>query len=370
VPRALVVHPSSTAIAEIRDVLAPHVTVDAAQTEIDAIRRLGTEEYAVVVIDYKPPLDAKRIAAETVAGQPDAFIVMMTPDLDSGRELDSSLAGKVFRFLAGPDQRWQLTGIVAEGLRLQKLERDQKELIKKLSLEYGKLQKREKLLDVVVKERTKELQVAYDRLKAASRQALLGLAEAIEAKDPYTKGHCGRTAVYSTALGREARLSDADMEVLEFGSFLHDIGKIGIKDAVLLKPGPLDDAEWAHMREHPVKGDEIASKIEMLRPIMPAVRNHHERWDGSGYPDKMIGESIPLVARIVAIADAYDAMATDRPYKKALPIEECEAVLRKTGGKMYDPDLIEVFVSRKLGELYREDYADLPYDDGHVASST
>jgi putative two-component system response regulator len=99
------------------------------------------------------------------------------------------------------------------------------------------------------------------------------------------------------------------------------------------------------------------------------VRNHHERWDGSGYPDKMVAENIPLAARIVAIADAYDAMATDRPYKKALSLEECEAILRKTAGKMYDPQLIEVFVTRKLGALYREDYEDLPYDDGQAASS-
>jgi HD-GYP domain-containing protein (c-di-GMP phosphodiesterase class II) len=123
-----------------------------------------------------------------------------------------------------------------------------------------------------------------------------------------------------------------------------------------LKPGPLDDAEWTHMREHPVKGFEIASKIEMLKPIIGAVRNHHERWDGSGYPDKMKGEEIPIAARIVAIADAFDAMATDRPYKAALSLEECESILRKTAGKMYDPELIEVFVSRHLGALYRDDY--------------
>jgi HD-GYP domain-containing protein (c-di-GMP phosphodiesterase class II) len=97
---------------------------------------------------------------------------------------------------------------------------------------------------------------------------------------------------------------------------------------------------------------------------MPAVRNHHERWDGSGYPDKMVAENIPLVARIVAIADAYDAMATDRPYKKALPIEECEAILTKTAGKMYDPDLCEVFVGQHLGAIYREEYDDEQYDDG------
>jgi len=146
------------------------------------------------------------------------------------------------------------------------------------------------------------------------------------------------------------------MEALEFASFLHDIGKIGIRDAVLLKPGPLDEKEWEHMRTHPLKGYEIASKIEMLRPTMPCIRNHHERWDGNGYPDGLKGEEIPLSARIVAIADAYDAMATDRPYKKGLPLAKCEELLRKHAGTMYDPNLVEIFVRREIGALYREDY--------------
>src|SRR5262245_65184574 len=120
------------------------------------------------------------------------------------------------------------------------------------------------------------------------------------------------------------------------------------------------------MREHPTKGYDIASKIAMLHPIMPAVRNHHERWDGSGYPDKMKDTGIPLAARIVAIADAYDAMSTDRPYKKALSLDECESILRKTAGKMYDPELIEVFVSKRLGGLYRSEYDDLSWDDAQA----
>jgi putative nucleotidyltransferase with HDIG domain len=348
--RALITHPSSTAVAEIRDVLQRQVICDVALTEAEAIRRLGEVEYAVVIIDHKPPLDAKRITAETIAAQPDAFIVLMTPDVETGRELDTSLPGKVFRFLAGPDQRWQLTGIVAEGLRLQKLERDQKELIKKLSLEYGKLQKREKLLDVVVKERTRELQVAYDRLKAGSRQALLGFAEAIEAKDPYTKGHCGRTAVYAMAIGQHARLSAEDMEVLEFGAFLHDIGKMGVRDAVLLKAGSLDDDEWKHMKTHPMVGYQIAAQLDMLKPTIACIRNHHERWDGSGYPDRLKGEDIPLLARIVCLADAYDAMATDRPYKRAIPPDECKRIMRRQAGPQFDPDLVELFISRGIME--------------------
>jgi len=351
--RAVVVHPSSTAFAEIREVLAPWVSCEPAYTVADARRRLTDGgEVAVVLIDDKPPIDAEALVAEALAAQPDAFIVILTSDSIRGRQLDSALHGKVFRFLCGADQRWQLTGVVAEGLRLQRLEREQKELIKKLSFEYGKLQRREKLLDVVVKERTRELQVAYESLKAASRQALLGLAEAIEAKDPYTKGHCGRTAVYAMALGREAGLSESELEVLEFGAFLHDIGKISVRDAVLLKPGALDEEEWKHMKVHPLIGYQIAAQLDMLKPMIACIRNHHERWDGSGYPDNLVGEDIPVLARIVSLADAYDAMATDRPYKRAIPIDECRVILRRQAGPQFDPGLVEIFISRGVMESF------------------
>jgi HD-GYP domain-containing protein (c-di-GMP phosphodiesterase class II) len=205
----------------------------------------------------------------------------------------------------------------------------------------------------VVKERTEEIQTAYVKLKAANRQALLGLAEAIEAKDPYTKGHCGRVAAYSLALAQEARFPAGDMEQLEFSAFLHDIGKIGVRDAVLLKPGPLNDDEWKHMRIHPEVGAAIASQIEILHPTMSCIRNHHERWDGKGYPDGLVGEQIPLVARIVMIADAFDAMATDRPYKKALSIEECRGIFKKQAGTQFDPQLVQLWLEREIAEQFQ-----------------
>ena len=267
---------------------------------------------------------------------------------DEAVELDYRPAhgGTIIRLVARPSERSRLVALVGEGVKLLNLVEQQRELVRKLSLDQTKLQRRELLLDTVVKERTKELEESYEKLKAANRQALFGLAEAIEAKDPYTKGHCGRVAAYSLVLAKEAGYPVDGLETLEFGAFLHDIGKIGIKDAVLLKPGPLDDAEWIHMREHPVKGYEIASKIEMLKPIMPrGAQPPRALGRLAAIPTRWSAEDIPLAARIVAIADAYDAMATDRPYKAALPLEECEAVLRKTAGKMYDPELIEVFVS-------------------------
>jgi HD-GYP domain-containing protein (c-di-GMP phosphodiesterase class II) len=371
--RALVAHPHVEALGELAELLGGlGLAVETARSTVEAMNKLRSQPAHVVVAPHASTganaFDGVAFLEASVAYAPDALRIALVGTPDEAVELDYRPAhgGIIIRLVARPSERSRLVALVGEGLRMLNLVEEQRELVRRLQIDQSKLQRRETLLDVVVKERTKELEESYLKLKAANRQALFGLAEAIEAKDPYTKGHCGRVAAYSLVLAKEAGYPADGLETLEFGAFLHDIGKIGIRDAVLLKPGPLDEAEWAHMREHPVKGFDIASKIEMLHPIMAAVRNHHERWDGSGYPDKMIGADIPVAARIVAIADAFDAMATDRPYKQALPIEECEAVLKKTAGKMYDPELIEVFVSRHLGALYREEYADEPYDDGHA----
>jgi HD-GYP domain-containing protein (c-di-GMP phosphodiesterase class II) len=372
--RALVAHPQVEALGEIAELLGGlNLTVETARSTVEALNKLRDKPaHVVVAYHLSGSFDGVGLLEGSILSAPEALRIALVNAPDEAVELDyrPPHAGIIIRLVAKASERSRLVGLVGEGVKMLNLVEEQRELVRKLSMDQGKLQRRETLLDTVVKERTKELQESYEKLKIANRQALFGLAEAIEAKDPYTKGHCGRVAAYSLVLAKEAGYPVDGLETLEFGAFLHDIGKIGIKDAVLLKPGPLDENEWQHMREHPVMGYSIASKIEMLHPIMPAVRNHHERWDGSGYPDKMVAESIPLSARIVAIADAYDAMATDRPYKKALALEECEAILRKTAGKMYDPDLIEVFVGKHLGTLYRGEYDDLPYDDGHAASST
>ncbi|MDB4955496.1 MAG: Response regulator [Myxococcales bacterium] len=369
--RALVAHPQPEALGELAELLGQlGLQVETARSTVEALNKLRFQPAHVIVSQQiSGSFDGIGLLEASILHAPEALRIALVSSPDEAVELDYRPAhgGTIIRLVARPSERSRLVVVVGEGVKLLNLVEQQRELVRKLSVDQGKLQRRELLLDTVVKERTKELEESYEKLKAANRQALFGLAEAIEAKDPYTKGHCGRVAAYSLVLAKEMGYPADGLETLEFGAFLHDIGKIGIKDAVLLKPGPLDDTEWTHMREHPVKGYEIASKIEMLKPIMSAVRNHHERWDGSGYPDKMIAESIPVAARIVAIADAFDAMATDRPYKKALPLEECEAVLRKTAGKMYDPELITIFCDRHLGALYHDDYDNLPVEDGHEA---
>jgi putative nucleotidyltransferase with HDIG domain len=365
--RALVVHNQPEALGELVDLLTENdLGVETARSETEALHKISSGNYSIIISANSPPaLSGASLLERSATFLPDAVRILMVHSAEEADGLDrrDDQRHPIIRFVGQASERGRLRTLVRESLKLLALVEEQKQLVKNLGLEYTKLQRREKLLDVVVAERNKELEVSYEKLKAANRQALFGLAEAIEAKDPYTKGHCGRVAAYSLVLAKEVGYSDEALETLEFGAFLHDIGKIGVRDSVLLKPGPLDEDEWQHMRSHPVKGYEIATKIEMLRPTMPAVRNHHERWDGKGYPDGMVGEDIPFVARIVAIADAFDAMATDRPYKRALPLDDCEALLRKNAGKMFDPDLVELFVSRHLGALYQDEFEEMDDDE-------
>lgn len=364
--RVLVVHTQPEALGEMVDLLSgPELRVDTARSETEALHKITANAYSIIVSSNQPPaLSGASLLERSTTFLPDAVRILLVHSPEEAAVLDHrpDQEHPIVRFVGKPSERGRLVALINESLKLLRLVEEQRQLVANLGLEYQKLQRRETLLDVVVKERTKELEESYEKLKSANRQALFGLAEAIEAKDPYTKGHCGRVSAYSLLLAQEVGYTEEALETLEFGAFLHDIGKLGVRDAVLLKPGPLDEDEWQHMRSHPVKGYEIATKIEMLKPTMPAVRNHHERWDGKGYPDKMKGEEIPLVARIVAIADAFDAMATDRPYKRALPLEDCEALLRKNAGKMFDPELVEVFCTRRLGAVGSDDYDDYAED--------
>ncbi|MEK6716530.1 MAG: HD domain-containing phosphohydrolase [candidate division NC10 bacterium] len=175
---------------------------------------------------------------------------------------------------------------------------------------------------------------------------LFSLALSVEAKDPYTNGHCDRLARYSVALGKSLGLHAEQLKTLQRGGVLHDLGKVGVPESILLKPGPLNDMERAVVREHPAIGERICKPLKSLRMVLPIIRHHHERWDGSGYPDGLAGEAIPLTARIMQVADIYDAFTTERPYKRALTQEESIALMREETAKgWWDPRLVEAFIS-------------------------
>ena len=177
------------------------------------------------------------------------------------------------------------------------------------------------------------------------------LALAVESRDPYTGGHVMRVTAYAVWLGQQAGLGAADVARLRLGAMLHDIGKIGVPDQILRKPAPLDKSEWQVMQTHAAMGRQMLSAIPQLKSIVPAVANHHESFDGRGYPDKLAGEAISLLARIVAIADTYDAMTTDRPYRKGMPHEAARAEIQRCAGRQFDPRLAESFAQATPQDL-------------------
>ncbi len=183
-----------------------------------------------------------------------------------------------------------------------------------------------------------------NQLKAANLDSIKALAAALETKDVDTMGHSDRTVEYALAVAKGLGLSEVDQELFEYAAILHDIGKIGIPETILKKPGKLTPEEYEVMKQHPAFGAKIVQQIKFLGPVVPLVRADHERWDGKGYPDGLRGEKIPLGARVVAIVDAYDAMTSDRVYRKALGKEYAIAELKKYAGTQFDPQLVKLFL--------------------------
>ncbi|HEX7951122.1 MAG TPA: HD-GYP domain-containing protein [Candidatus Limnocylindrales bacterium] len=199
--------------------------------------------------------------------------------------------------------------------------------------------------------------VAYQRfveMREMFTQTIGALAQAVDARDPYTSRHSQRVRQISVDIGREMRVSAAELEALEWGGLLHDVGKIGVPDSVLLKQGKLTREERMIMNAHPVLGAQIIGPVDRLAPELPVIRHHHEWFNGSGYPDRLIGDEIPKLARILHVADAFEAMTADRPYRKALSGEQALSELRKFAGVQFDPEIVDAFVRTAWAENTRD----------------
>lgn len=188
-------------------------------------------------------------------------------------------------------------------------------------------------------------------ITAMYRETIQALAEAVDAKDPYTRGHSLQVCGYTRALAEELRLDDETVERLVDGAILHDIGKISVPDSLLNKPVRLTEEEFAVIRSHPVRGADMLARASHLRGLLPIVRHHHERYDGKGYPDRLSGEAIPFEARIVALADAFDAIVSQRVYKQAMPLAEARQEIRRCAGSQFDPAIVEAFLRLPLETL-------------------
>jgi hypothetical protein len=199
--------------------------------------------------------------------------------------------------------------------------------------------------------------IAYSRfiqMREMFTQTIGALAEAVDKRDPFTSQHSRRVRLISVDIGRELRVSAAEMEALEWGGLLHDVGKIGVPDSVLLKQGKLTRDERITMNAHPVLGAQIISPVDRLAPELPVIRHHHEWYNGSGYPDRLMGDEIPRLARILHVADAFEAMTADRPYRKALSKEQALAELRKFAGVQFDPECVDAFVKTSWADEARD----------------
>jgi len=260
---------------------------------------------------------------------PDAVIIMFSGAQTIEHTIAAMRAG-AFDYLTKPFELAQVEAAVRRALRHHAL------LVTK--------RRYEQQLTELVAQRTTELRYALDSLADSYRATLQALAAALETRDRETHGHSERVVSFTLRLGHEVGVTDIDLCALEFGALLHDIGKIGIPDAILRKPAALNEGEWERMRQHPSLGAQILAGIEFLTGAARVVAQHHERWDGTGYPHGLVGAEIDLNARIFAVADAFDAITSDRVYRAGRSYEAAVRELKQEAGRQFDPEVVAAFL--------------------------
>jgi HD-GYP domain-containing protein (c-di-GMP phosphodiesterase class II) len=209
-----------------------------------------------------------------------------------------------------------------------------------------------------IKRQQRELVGYTASLERSYNETIGSLAAAVDARDSTTERHAERVTNLAVALGRWVGMPEEELRDLERGALLHDVGKIGVSDLILLKPGKLTDSEWVQMRRHPVIGHELLQNVSFLQAALPVVRHHHERWDGTGYPDRLREEWIPRPARLFAVIDVYDALTSDRPYRVGMSHEEAMRVLHDGSGSHFDPQMMEAFAAMMAARLRVEESVD------------
>jgi putative nucleotidyltransferase with HDIG domain len=276
----------------------------------------------------------------------DIIRMMMTGFTDMTIAVEAINRGEIFRLITKPWNDEELKATLRQAFDHFDLKAEIKRLNQVTREQNFKLQDMNKNLEVKVRDRTRQLDGKNQELRTAYIQTIRALAEAIDAKDAYTRGHSERVAVYSSRLGHEMGLRKELIERIYFAGLLHDVGKIGIPDAIITKPSRLNHEEYEEIKKHPEIGAKILEPVEFLHSIVPCVRHHHEWFDGSqsGYPSRLAGDQIPLPSRVIVVTDTVEAMTSDRPYRKALPIDVVVTELHKYSGSQFDPVVVDAFL--------------------------
>jgi len=328
-PRLLIVDDEPEIRAVLRDLLSMTYECAEASSAEEALQRLSEGDFKLVISDITMTgISGLEMIPHVKRISPDTVIVMVSGMQTIESAIEALRLG-AFDYLMKPFDLRQAEAAVARAFEHYEL--------------VSAKQRYENQLEELVEQRTAELDQALDSLEGAYRSTLQALTAALETRDAETHGHSERVVTFSLRLGREYGLSSAQMKSLEFGSLLHDIGKIGVPDAILRKPAKLTEEEWIRMREHPSHGQQILRGIEFLEGAARVVGQHHEKWDGSGYPLGLKGEEIDICARIFSVADAFDAITSNRVYRDGRSYEAALSELNKWAGQQFDPNVVEAF---------------------------
>ncbi len=318
---------------EIRDVLCELLSDDyecmAAASAEEALELLRGTRFELVISDIMMSgMSGLEMVPHLHAHSPETVVVMIS-GVQTIESAIKTLRVGAFDYIMKPFDLRQVELAVSRALEHHKLLRDK--------------QLYENHLQELVRQRTAELDAALGSLEGAYRSTLKALAAALETRDAETHGHSERVVSFSLRLAQECGLGEGQLKELEFGALLHDIGKIGVPDAILRKPAKLTDEEWVKMREHPFHGQQILREIEFLEGATHVVGQHHEKWDGTGYPLGMRGKEVDIKARIFSVADAFDAITSDRVYRAGQSYEAAVAELDAFAGIQFDPKVVEAF---------------------------
>ena len=287
---------------------------------LEAIERIKNEHFDLMILDFiMTPLHGDQVVEEIRKFNKELYILLLTGHKDLAPPLDTIRRLDIQGYCEKSDRFDQLLLLVESGIKAI----SQMNLIKKIN---------------------EELKDANEKLEKAYMESIETLRFTVEAKDPYTRGHSDRVSEYSVLIGKQLNLSDEDLKTLQIGGLFHDVGKIGVPDSILLKTERLTDDEYSEIKNHPAIGAHILSNATIFKNIIPIVKHHHEKYDGTGYPGKLKGEDIPLFARIAAIADTFDAMTSKRTYRDSLGLDIVKSEIERCKGTQFDPHLADIFL--------------------------
>ncbi len=313
----------------------------------EALDVLAVEPVHAVVSDMRmPEQNGAEFLSRVRAQHPEVVRMMLTGHSDINIAIEAINRGEIFRLVTKPWDDVELRMTIRQALHEYDLHHEIRELHRVTHQQNLSLQEMNRTLEEQVRQRTKQLAEKNSELRTGYIETIRALAEAVDAKDAYTRGHSERVGIYASKIAREMGFPKEFIERVYIAGVLHDIGKIGVPDDIITKPGRLSAEETVMMNAHPEIGAKILTPVSFLGDVIPCVRHHHEWFDGSedGYPDRLQGDTIPLPSRILLVADTVEAMTSNRPYRDGLSLERVLEELTSYSGRQFDPACVEAFL--------------------------